>query len=45
MTDHTAQHIKLPARRVLRAAGWANISIAAVQGIGLCGACSQRSAS
>ena len=35
MTDHTAQHIKLPARRALRAAGWANISIAAVQGIGL----------
>jgi len=35
MTDHTAQHIKLPARRALRAAGWANISIAAAQGIGL----------
>jgi len=35
MTDHTAQHIKLPARRALSAAGWANISIAAVQGIGL----------
>jgi len=35
MTDHTAQHIKLPVRRALRAAGWANISIAAAQGIGL----------
>ncbi len=35
MTDHTAQHIKLPARRALRAAGWANISIAAAQAIGL----------
>ncbi len=35
MTDLTAQHIKLPARRALRAAGWANIAIAAGQAIGL----------
>jgi len=35
MTNLTAQHIERPARRALRAAGWANIAIAAAHVIGL----------
>ncbi len=35
MTNKTAQHIELPARRALRVAGWANLAIAAAHVIGL----------